>query len=185
MARILFILEDLFEDSEFRDCYDALRSIGNDVVVAGTEGKKKVTGKRGRVQFVTDVGIDAIRPGEFDALVIPGGYAPDKMRTNERMVAVTREMVLANKPVAAICHAPWMLVEADVLRGRKVTSWPSIKTDLINAGAMWLDQEVVEDGNLITSRRPEDIPAFNAAILRQLGEESVSAHRRSQPEAHH
>lgn len=180
MARILFLLEDMFEDAEFRGPYDAMVAAGHDVVVAGTEEDKEVVGKKGDEAFVTEVSIDAVRPSEFDALVIPGGYSPDKLRTHPKMVSVTREMILANKPVAAICHAGSLLAEADVLRGRKVTSWPSIKTDLINAGASWTDEEVVEDGNLITSRRPSDIAAFSAAVLRHLAEGSAEAKLREE-----
>ena len=105
---------------------------------------------------------------DFDALVIPGGYSPDRLRQDPRMVAFTREMFDAGKPVAAICHAGSMLIEADVVEDRMLTSWPSIRTDLLNAGAHWIDREVVQDGNLITSRQPDDLPAFVAAILDQL-----------------
>jgi protease I len=106
---------------------------------------------------------------DYDALVLPGGVAnPDLLRTDEAAVAFVREFVASGKPVAAICHAPWTLVEADVVRGRTVTSWPSLQTDLRNAGAEWVDQEVVVDGNLITSRKPDDLPTFNAQILELL-----------------
>jgi len=111
-----------------------------------------------------------VSANEFDALVIPGGYSPDKLRMSRPMVAFTRAFFDQGKLVAAVCHGPWMLVEADVAEGRTVTSWPSIRTDLINAGARWVDREVVEDGNLITSRKPDDLPAFSQAILRRLEE---------------
>ena len=100
--------------------------------------------------------------------MIPGGYSPDKVRTDDHMVRLTQQMFAAGKPVAAICHAGWVLAEADILRGRTVTSFHSIKTDLKNAGATWVDKEVVEDDNLITSRNPGDIPAFCDALLNQL-----------------
>jgi protease I len=103
---------------------------------------------------------------DYDALVLPGGVAnPDALRTDSDAVAFVRNFVNSGKPVAAICHAPWTLVEADVLRGKRVTSWPSIQTDIRNAGGTWVDEQVVVDGNLITSRKPDDIPAFTSALL--------------------
>ena len=102
----------------------------------------------------------------YDGLVLPGGVAnPDALRTDEDAVAFVQEFVGSGKPVAAICHAPWTLVEADVVRGRRVTSWPSLQTDLRNAGAEWVDEEVVVDGNLVTSRNPDDLPAFNEKLV--------------------
>jgi len=115
-------------------------------------------------KVVSDASVD-----DYDALVLPGGVAnPDALRRSEDAVAFVRSFVEAGKPVAAICHAGWMLAEADVARGRTLTSWPSLQTDLRNAGAEWVDKEVVTDGNLITSRNPEDIPAFNNALLEAL-----------------
>lgn len=106
---------------------------------------------------------------DYDALVLPGGVAnPDALRLDEDAVRFVRDFVAAGKPVAAICHAPWMLAEAGVAEGRRITSWPSLETDLRNAGATWVDEEVVTDGNLITSRRPDDIPAFANALLEAL-----------------
>lgn len=109
-----------------------------------------------------------MRVDDFDALVIPGGYSPDKLRINEGMVEFTREFVQSGKPVAAICHAGWMLAEAVVVRDRRLTSVRNIRTDLVNAGADWVDQEVVVDGNLITSRTPADLRPFCDALLEQL-----------------
>lgn len=107
---------------------------------------------------------------DFAALVLPGGVAnPDALRTDEAAVGFVKAFVESGKPVAAICHAPWTLVEADVVRGRTVTSWPSVQTDLRNAGAEWVDKTVVTDGNLITSRNPDDLPAFNKTLLEALG----------------
>jgi protease I len=110
------------------------------------------------------------RVEDYDALVIPGGYSPDHLRTQREAVAFTRSMALANKLVAAVCHAPSLLIEADLVYGRQITSWPSIRTDLVNAGARWVDREVAIDGNLISSRRPDDLPAFSDAILHLLAE---------------
>ena len=113
-----------------------------------------------------DLVISEANVEDFGALVLPGGVAnPDQLRTNEDAVEFIREFVDSGKPVAAICHAPWTLVEADVLRGKRLTSWPSLRTDIRNAGGEWVDEPVVVDGNLITSRKPDDIPAFNSAVL--------------------
>lgn len=116
--------------------------------------------------FDVDVPLDEVNPDNYDALLLPGGVAnPDELRTNGRAVQFVRAFFNLDKPVAAICHGPWTLIEADVVKGRKVTSWSSLQTDLKNAGAEWVDEEVVVDGNLLTSRNPDDIPAFiNAAI---------------------
>lgn len=172
MAKVAFIVDEMFEDSEFRLPYDRVKEQGHQPTIVGLEKSKKLEGKKGDETITTEVGIDEVQPDSFDALVIPGGYSPDKIRTNEKMVAFTRAMVEAGKPVAAVCHAGWMLAEADVLKGKTVTSWPSIKTDLVNAGAEWVDQEVVEDGNLITSRNPGDLEAFSKTLLSQLAQRS-------------
>ncbi len=116
--------------------------------------------------FAVDATFTDADAGDYDGLVLPGGVAnPDALRMDEDAVAFIKAFFSADKPVAAICHAPWTLVEADVVRGRKVTSWPSLQTDLRNAGAEWQDNEVVVDGNLVTSRKPDDLPAFNKAAL--------------------
>ena len=170
MARVAFIVDEMFEDSEFAEPYRALRDAGHEAVVIGQEKGKKLEGKGKKERVTTERSIDDVSADDFDALVIPGGYSPDHLRTNAKMVAFTRAIFDAGKPVAAICHAGSMLVEADVVEDRTVTSWPSIRTDLINAGAHWVDREVVEDEQLITSRKPSDIPAFVAALRRQLEE---------------
>ena len=168
MGKIAFIVDEMFEDSEFRVPFDRAKEAGHEPVVVGLEKGKKLEGKRGDEIITADVAIDEVDPGEFEGLVIPGGYSPDKIRTNEAMVSLTRSIFEAGKPVAAICHAGWMLAEAQIAQGKTLTSWPSIKTDLINAGANWVDQEVVEDGNLITSRKPDDLEAFTKAFLGQV-----------------
>ncbi len=168
MAKVAFILDGLFEDSEFKVPYDRVREAGHQPVVIGLEKGKKLHGKKGKESITTEVAIDDVSPEQFDAVVIPGGYSPDLIRTNPRMVDLVRKLHDSSRPVAAICHAGWMLAEADVIRGKTVTSWASIKTDLVNAGANWVDQEVVEDGNLITSRMPDDLEAFSKALLTQI-----------------
>jgi protease I len=168
MAKVAFILDNLFEDSEFKVPYDAMKQNGHTPVVIGLEKGKKLEGKKGKETITTEMAIDEADPAEFDAVVIPGGYSPDLIRTNEKMVGLVKHVYGAHKPTAAICHAGWMLAEADIAKGKTVTSWPSIRTDLVNAGAQWVDQEVVEDGNLITSRKPDDLEAFSKAVLSQL-----------------
>jgi protease I len=119
--------------------------------------------------FEVDVPVAEADPGTFDALVLPGGVAnPDALRLNKDAVGFVRDFVESGKPVAAICHAAWSLVEAGVLQGRTLTSWPSLQTDVRNAGATWVDEEVVVDGNLITSRKPDDLKAFNAKLIEAL-----------------
>ncbi|MFQ6170092.1 type 1 glutamine amidotransferase domain-containing protein [Oryzobacter sp. R7] len=119
--------------------------------------------------FPVDVVVGDADVADYDALVLPGGVAnPDALRTHEEAVAFVRDFVASGKPVAAICHAPWTLVEAGVVGGRTLTSWPSLRTDLRNAGATWQDEEVVVDGNLVTSRKPDDLPAFNRELLAAL-----------------
>ena len=168
MAKIAFVMDEMFEDSEFRFPYDRAREAGHETVIVGLEKDKEISGKKGKEKVSTDVAIGDVSGDEFDGLVIPGGYSPDLIRTNEDVVSLVRGIYEANKPLAAICHAGWLLAEADIARGRTVTSWPSIKTDLVNAGAEWVDQEVVEDGNLITSRKPDDLEAFTKTFLSQI-----------------
>lgn len=168
MAKVAFVLGDDFEDSEFKVPYDRIREAGHKVTVVGTEANKEVKGKKGKEKFTPEAAPGDVSADQFDAVVIPGGYSPDKLRTDEGIVALVQKMYGADKPVAAICHAGSLLIEADAVSGKRVTSWPSIRTDLINAGAKWEDSEVVEDGNLITSRKPDDLDAFCAAILQKL-----------------
>jgi protease I len=122
------------------------------------------------------VALEKANSQDFDALLLPGGVAnPDQLRIVPKAVQFVREFFASEKPVAAICHAPWTLVEADVVRGRTVTSWPSLKTDLLNAGARWVDQEVVSDGRLVTSRKPADIPAFNRKMIEEFANQNRAA----------
>ncbi|MDP9066920.1 MAG: type 1 glutamine amidotransferase [Actinomycetota bacterium] len=170
--KVAFVMDEMFEDSEFRVPYERVKEAGHEPVVVGLEAGKVVSGKKGDERVTIEKAVDEVSHEDFDALVIPGGYSPDKIRINEKMVELTRGIAGDEKPVAAVCHGGWMLAEADVVRGRTVTSWPSIKTDLINAGARWVDQEVVEDGNIITSRKPDDLEAFSKALLVQMEQQS-------------
>ena len=123
-----------------------------------------------------DLTVAEAKVDDFVALVLPGGVAnPDALRQDTDAVALVRDFVNSGKPVAAICHAPWTLIEADVVRGRRLTSWPSLQTDVRNAGGDWVDEQVVVDGNLITSRKPDDLPAFNGALLEAVNHGVSSA----------
>jgi protease I len=175
MARIAVIVGEGFEDSEFQVPYERLKNAGHEVEVIGTDAGSDVRGKRGDVSAHIDTSADGAYPDHYDALVIPGGYGPDRLRTNEAVVSFVRGFMNSGKPVAAICHGPQLLIEADSVRGRTLTSWPSVKTDLINAGASWVDQAVVIDDNLITSRKPGDLDVFCDRIEQAL--EHPPAHR--------
>jgi len=163
-ARILIIATNGFEDSELLDPLQTLRQRGAAVTLASLS-RDPIKGDKG-ASITPDAVLAEIDGNAFDALLLPGGTKnPDKLRTETSVVETVRAFVEGGKPVAAICHGPWLLVEADVVRGRTVTSWPSIRTDLRNAGANVVDQEVARDGNLVTSRKPEDIPAFTEAFI--------------------
>ncbi len=170
MARIAFLVDQMFEDSEFRVPYDRARSAGHECLIVGLEAQKSLRGRAGRESLTTEAAVRDLKADEFDALLIPGGYSPDHLRTDVKMVGFVRQLFLSGKVVAVIGHGDWMLAEADVAEDRTLTSWPSLRTDLLNAGARWVDRDVVEDGNLITARKPEDLPAFCGAFLRHLRE---------------
>jgi protease I len=170
-VRVLIMATDGFEQDELMLPRQALLDAGVQVTLA-SPGTAPITGEKGgeKGESITpDTTIDQVDTANFDALVLPGGVGnPDKLRMNERAVEIVGEFMDDEKIVAAICHAPWLLVEADVVDGREVTSWPSVRTDLANAGADVVDREVVVDENLITSRKPDDIPAFNRAVIEAL-----------------
>src|SRR5436190_16365867 len=165
--RIAILAENLYQEMELLVPYYRFREEGAEVKVIGAGGAKSYTSKHG-YPVTVDVQADQVKAVEFDAVVVPGGYAPDMMRRHPALVALVREAAQQGKVVAAICHAGWMLVSAGVLKGRKATSFFSIKDDLVAAGADWVDAEVVVDRNLITSRRPDDLPAFCRAIVAAL-----------------
>ena len=166
--KVAILVADGFEQAELTEPKQALDDAGAQTHIV-SPNSDTVQGwnhyDRGD-NFPVNVTLDSANPDDYDALLLPGGVAnPDQLRMNEKAVQFIQAFFAASKPVAAICHAPWTLIEADVVKGRTVTSWPSLKTDLTNAGAQWVDQEVVVDNGLITSRRPHDIPAFNRAII--------------------
>jgi protease I len=168
--RVAILAEDFYEDLELWYPLLRLKEAGAEVVVVGPGGATEHRGKYG-YPVAVDKAISEVEAEQFDALVIPGGYAPDHMRRHEGMVALVREMARRGKIVAAICHGPWMLASAEVVAGKNVTCFFAIKDDLVHAGAAYRDAEVVVDGNLITSRKPADLPAFLGAIIDGLGGE--------------
>lgn len=170
MARIAVPLEGGFEDSELTVPWERLRAAGHEVVILGREAGRTLEGKRGRAAVIVDLASSDADPDDYDALLVPGGWSPDHIRTHEPTVSFVRRFCRSGRPVAAICHGPQLLIEADGVKGRTLTSWPSVRTDLENAGASWVDREVVEEGNLVTSRKPDDLEAFCAALLRRLAE---------------
>jgi len=161
---IAVLTEDMFNEFELIYPYYRLQEAGARVLVIGSAGGKTYRSKSG-LSFSSDKGSGEVSAAEFDGLVIPGGYAPDHMRRHPATVQLVKDIFAAGKPVAAICHAGWMLASAEVLAGRRCTSFFAIKDDLIHAGALWEDAEVVVDGNLVTSRTPDDLPAFMNAYL--------------------
>jgi len=166
--RVAILVEDGFEDRELTGPRDALQAAGAAITIVGPTAGAQFRGKRGEATVTADLAAGSARARDFDALVIPGGYAPDKMRMRHAMVDFAREVIDAGKPVAAICHGPQLLISANALRGRTLTCWPSIAIDVKNAGGLYVDKPVVEDGNLITSRKPDDVPMFADAIIRAL-----------------
>jgi len=166
--RIAMFVEDEFEDRELTGPLEALRAAGATVTLVGPSAGAEYKGKRGHAVVKSDVAAGSVRINDVDALVIPGGHAPGKMRMRHAMVDLAREAMEAGKPVAAICHGPQVLISANVLRGRTLTCWPSIAIDVKNAGGLYVDKPVVEDGNLITSRKPDDVPMFSEAIIKAL-----------------
>jgi len=168
-TRVAILIADGFEEVEMTKPVEALKRAGAKTLVVSPE-KNHVQAFRHHEKGITvpvDVPLSHAKTDAFDALLLPGGVSnPDRLRMIPEALLFVRAFFEKNKPVAAICHAPWLLVEADVVRNRRLTSWPSVRTDLRNAGAQWSDQETVIDGNLITSRKPDDIPAFNQSILK-------------------
>ena len=166
--RIAILAEEDFEDSEIMEPLRAMKDAGARVVVVGSGSKKSYKGKRGSATITADTTADKVKADEFDAVIIPGGYAPDKMRLKQSMIELVRKAHDLGKIIAAVCHGPQLLISADIVRGRRLTSWPSVAVDLKNAGATWVDESVVRDGNIITSRKPADLPRFNKAIIGAL-----------------
>jgi protease I len=165
--RIAVLAEDYYQELELWYPVLRLREAGAEVIVVGTGSADTYTSKHG-YPVTVDAAVEEVQASDFDALVVPGGYAPDRLRRYPAINALAREMFLEGKVVASICHGAWVLISADILRGRTATCFSGIKDDVINAGATYVDQEVVQDGNLITSREPDDLPAFCRTIIAAL-----------------
>jgi deglycase len=180
--KVAILVEDGFEEVELVEPRKALDEAGAETFIVSPKAE------RVRAWDFTDwsddhkvdIGLDRARPDDFDALLLPGGVInPDKLRMQPKAVAFAKAFFDAGKPVASICHGPWTVIEAGAARGRQMTSWPSLKTDLKNAGAEWLDREAVVDRNLVTSRKPDDLPAFNRAMIGLFGRARAQAERAS------
>lgn len=168
MGKIAVIIEDLFEDSEYTEPAGRFREAGHELVHIGLETGKTVKGKKEGTAVYIDKAVKDVRVDEFDALLIPGGYSPDKLRVDEDAVNFAKNFVISNRPVFAICHATQLLITADVIRNRKMTGYKSIIQDIKNAGADFIDQEVVVDDNLVSSRNRGDLDVFINAALEKL-----------------
>jgi protease I len=186
--RIAILAEEGFEDSELVESLRAMKDADARVVIVGSGSREVYRGKRGSATVKVDTTADKVKAGDFDAVIVPGGYAPDRMRLYQPMVNIVRDAMVnivrdaydSGKVVGAICHGPQLLISAGILKGHRVTSWPSVAVDLRNAGAEWVDEPVVWDGNVITSRKPADLPKFNRAIIKALTAEGDMAGGRRQ-----
>jgi protease I len=166
--RVAILVEEDFEDPELMEPLRAMKDAGARVLIVGSGSKESYKGKRGSASVTVDTTADKVKADDFDAIIIPGGYAPDKMRLHPSMVDLVRKAHAAGKIIAAVCHGPQLLISAGIVKGHRLTSWPSLAVDLKNAGAIWVDEPVVRDDNIITSRKPADLPKFNKAIIKAL-----------------
>jgi protease I len=174
--RIACLLDNGFEDDEFRKPFDAFTAAGHEVVVIGFRSRSEVKGLHGKQTVRTDRAIDDVNSSDFDALFLPGGSSPDHLRADPRMVAFTEAFFTRDRPVLAVCHGPQLLITAGVAEGRTMTAWKTVQVDLKYAGANVVDREVVVDGNLVTSRQPSDLDAFAKESLGLLDRAGVAAH---------
>lgn len=168
MSKIAVIITNMFEDSEYSKPVNAFKKAGHKIIHVGLKEGEVVKGKKKGTLVKIDKAVTDVSVDDFDALLIPGGYSPDKLRANEDAVKFTKEFAESGKPIFSICHGPQLLITAQALKGRKITGWKSIIQDIKNAGAEFIDQEVVEDENLVSSRHPGDIPAFIRTSLKKL-----------------
>jgi protease I len=179
--RVAIVVADGFEQVELTEPRKALDEAGARTQIVSPAGEQVQGWKHfdKADHFRVDVPLESADAKDFDALLLPGGVAnPDQLRTNPKAVNFVRAFFSSGKPVAAICHGPWTLIEAGVVQGRRITSWPSLKTDLMNAGAKWTDEEVVVDDGLVSSRKPQDIPAFNREMLALFDRDRAGAAQR-------
>ena len=184
--RIACVLGQGFEDSEFRVPYDRLKEEGYQVDVIGVKAGEELKGYKGKEKVKAEKSIDQVKVEDYDALLIPGGQSPDRLRADRRMVEFVKEFDQAGKPIAAVCHGPQLLIAAHLVKGRTLTAWQTIQDDLGQIGATVKDEPVVRDRNWITSRKPDDLQQFSDAIVEELerSESGVDASRPTQPGAH-
>lgn len=168
MNKVLIALADGFEDTEFSEPYMRLEDAGYEVAILGSKNGETLTGMRGNTEALVQQTAEQAAPDDYGGLAIPGGHSPDCLRLDPRLVGLTHRFVTSGRPVAAICHGPQLLTEADAVGGKTVTSRPSVRKDLINAGAHWVNRSVVEDDNLMTSRKPDDLDVFCRTLLEYL-----------------
>ncbi|WP_161878533.1 type 1 glutamine amidotransferase domain-containing protein [Alkalibacterium sp. MB6] len=169
--RIAVVLTDLFEDVEYTSPVEELEKAGHTLVTIGFEAGETVEGKKGKASVTIDKSIDDVSPSDFDALLIPGGFSPDKLRKDDRFLAFTKAFDENKKPIFTICHGPQLMINAEIVKGKKMTAVKQVLVDLRNAGAVVSDEEVVHDeSGIISSRTPDDLPAFNKAIVEALSE---------------
>ena len=183
--RIACVLGQGFEDSEFRVPYDRLKEEGYQVDVIGVKAGEELKGYKGKEKVKAEKSIDQVKVEDYDALLIPGGQSPDRLRADKRMVEFVKEFDQAEKPIAAVCHGPQLLIAAHLVKGRTLTAWQTIQDDLRQIGATVKDEPVVRDRNWITSRKPDDLQQFSDAIVEELerSESGVDASRPTQPGA--
>ena len=168
MSKVVVVITDMFEDSEYAQPAAAFRKAGHQLIHVGLKSGVTVKGEKHGTPVKIDKTAQEVKVGDFDALLIPGGYSPDLLRVDEHVVRFVKEFVESGEPVCTICHAPQLLITAQVLKGRKITGWKSLIQDIKNAGTEFIDQEVVEDGNLNSSRSPADLPAFIRTCAKRL-----------------
>jgi len=166
--KIACVLAADFEDSEFQDPYDAFRRAGHEITIVGLKTNEPLKGKKGQVTTMSEKSFAEVKPGDFDALFITGGHSPDKLRAHVEAVKFVKDMMTAGKPAFVICHGPQLLLTAEEYKGHRMTAWKTVQGDLRKAGADVVDQEVVVDRNLVSSRQPQDIPAFIRESLKVL-----------------
>jgi protease I len=175
-GKVACLLADGFEDSEFKVPYDRLRAAGYTVEIIGRNAGETVKGDKGRESARIEKAINQVDATDYEGLLIPGGYSPDKLRADDRVVAFVKEFDATGRPLAAVCHGPQLLLTAELQRGRTLTAWQTIQDDLRQAGANVVDQAVVVDGNWITSRKPDDLDAFSAKLLEELHQLEARGH---------
>ncbi|AWB45687.1 protease [Paenibacillus sp. CAA11] len=168
MSKVAFLLANEFEDSEMQVPYDEVKKAGHEAEIIGLKAGETLKGKQGKAEYKADKSIADVKADDYDAVVIPGGSSPENLRQDSSVLDFVKQLNASKKPIAAICHGPQILASAELLKGRTITSYPPLQDDMVNAGADFVDQEVVVDGNFITSRTPKDEPAFVREILNAL-----------------